>query len=665
MFSFSGYQICLTANSLKQVFQWEDMPSTSKEDPAEVLLRRILHGETEQVLNSASSSDDEMDECTVSKRLMGLKNLIATESEESEDSEMEDDVQVTKSTKTKRVWDKVDFCLYCQVGQKNFCRHMELKHKTEPEVKHIMALKKGSKERRHELGVLRNKGNFLHNENVWKEGTGKIVPRKRPSKKTSEKMASSYLPCEFCRGTFLKHDLWKHQRSCSENNQGAKKRRVQASAKMLLPMSKGASQALKNTVLPRMAFDDVSSIVRNDEEILEYGSRMLQLHQESHQILFVSQQMRNLARLLQEAQKIDDSLVCLKACINPEKFDVLTKAAKQLGGFDEETGLYKTPSFPRNIGFEVSKVATQILAKAIKESNQEVQDMVKQFQNLCKSDWRIYVTASAYYTIAKQTLNKPKLLPIAEDVRKITTFIKSQTKDHKAALFSNCDSTTSWHELCKATLSHTVMFNRRRSGEVEHLLVEQCTSVDKTANVSNDVFECLSNVEQSLLQKMIRIEVRGKRGRVVPILLTEMMFENIKLLNSTRDGAGVSVLNPFVFARPYFDSRLSLKASDCLRKYAIECGAEHPETLRSTKLRKHIATMSQLLSLKENELDMLASFMGHDVRIHREFYRLPESTLQLAKVSKVLIMMEKGQISRFHGKSIDEIDIALESKYSV
>jgi hypothetical protein len=34
-------------------------------------------------------------------------------------------------------------------------------------------------------------------------------------------------------------------------------------------------------------------------------------------------------------------------------------------------------------------------------------------------------------------------------------------------------------------------------------------------------------------------------------------------------------------------------------------------------MRKHIDTMSQVINLKGNELDILANFMGHDVRIHK------------------------------------------------
>jgi len=55
-------------------------------------------------------------------------------------------------------------------------------------------------------------------------------------------------------------------------------------------------------------------------------------------------------------------------------------------------------------------------------------------------------------------------------------------------------------------------------------------------------------------------------------------------------------------------------------------------------LRKHVTTISQVLNLKENELDidLLAQFMGHDIRVHREFYRLPLDVLQTAEVAKIL-----------------------------
>ncbi|XP_048035660.1 uncharacterized protein LOC125261114 isoform X2 [Megalobrama amblycephala] len=39
------------------------------------------------------------------------------------------------------------------------------------------------------------------------------------------------------------------------------------------------------------------------------------------------------------------------------------------------------------------------------------------------------------------------------------------------------------------------------------------------------------------------------------------------------------------------------------------------------------------------------------------YYRLPEGTLQLAKIGKILMAMERGQLSEFKGRNLDEIQI--------
>ncbi|KAI4801795.1 hypothetical protein KUCAC02_019666, partial [Chaenocephalus aceratus] len=99
------------------------------------------------------------------------------------------------------------------------------------------------------------------------------------------------------------------------------------------------------------------------------------------------------------------------------------------------------------------------------------------------------------------------------------------------------------------------------------------------------------------------------------------------------------------------------RGQDCIRLFARQCGAKNPEYLRSTQLRKHVATLSQILNLKNNELDQLANFLGHDIRVHRDFYRLPEATIEIAKISKILLAMEKGSLAAYQGKSLDEIEI--------
>nr|CAH7730174.1 unnamed protein product [Callosobruchus chinensis] len=85
--------------------------------------------------------------------------------------------------------------------------------------------------------------------------------------------------------------------------------------------------------------------------------------------------------------------------------------------------------------------------------------------------------------------------------------------------------------------------------------------------------------------------------------------------------------------------------------------ARYPKLLTSCKLRKHIATVTQLLNLQSNEIDQLAKFMGHTPKTHESFYKLPQDVYQIAKISKILQIMEKGSAAEFKNKTLDEIDI--------
>jgi len=89
----------------------------------------------------------------------------------------------------------------------------------------------------------------------------------------------------------------------------------------------------------------------------------------------------------------------------------------------------------------------------------------------------------------------------------------------------------------------------------------------------------------------------------------------------------------------------------------MKSNAVHSERLRSVQLRKHVATLSQVLNKKRNELDMLAQFMGHDINVHRQFYRTPSETMQTAHISKIFMLMESGSIVSQQEKSLPDISV--------
>jgi len=81
---------------------------------------------------------------------------------------------------------------------------------------------------------------------------------------------------------------------------------------------------------------------------------------------------------------------------------------------------------------------------------------------------------------------------------------------------------------------------------------------------------------------------------------------------SKRKDGNVLESNLYVFAQPKSGSHL--RGSDVMKKYDSECGAQCPEALRGTALRKHVAIISQVLNLRDNDLDLFAQYMGHSIK---------------------------------------------------
>ena len=290
-------------------------------------------------------------------------------------------------------------------------------------------------------------------------------------------------------------------------------------------------------------------------------------------------------------------------------------------------------------------------------SDDALRDRCTSFHELCDTEWESYVSSGARATLEERKWNKPHRLPLTEDVRRLTEHLNDERRACLRALCRN-PSTERWHALASVSLANVIMFNRRRSGEASRMLVSDFSNAANIDTVpADDVLEALSALEKKLLANFVRVEVRGKRGKKVPILLTANMSKEIGKLIELRSEVGVSDRNEFVFARPYFSSEDHMSGPKALSDAAKASGAVEPSFITGTNLRKHLATVCQILNLSEYELDQVCLYMGHNISVHREFYRLPQDTYQLAKVSRLLLCMEQGRTAEFQGKSISEIEV--------
>ena len=154
------------------------------------------------------------------------------------------------------------------------------------------------------------------------------------------------------------------------------------------------------------------------------------------------------------------------------------------------------------------------------------------------------------------------------------------------------------------------------------------------------------------------IYIRGKRGRKVAVLLTVAITSAINILIATRSHIGVKEDNKYIFAAPCRESTSHLRGHDCLSSVIARCNLKHPDGIRSTKLRKYAATVAQILDLNSSELGWLARHMGHNLEVHHQYYRLQDHTVELAKISKLLLAIDEGNGRDLMGKKLDDITLS-------
>lgn len=147
------------------------------------------------------------------------------------------------------------------------------------------------------------------------------------------------------------------------------------------------------------------------------------------------------------------------------------------------------------------------------------------------------------------------------------------------------------------------------------------------------------------------VKTPGKRGKLVPVLLTPEVKKAIDIFLETRDLVDIHPNNPYVFARDGA-SLQHIRGWDVLHAVSVNANLQKPGPITSTRLRKYVATVSQISDMDENELEWLAY-----IKVHRDFYRLLSSVLGIAKVGKLLCTGDEGQTHKFANKTLSELTL--------
>ncbi|XP_066935444.1 uncharacterized protein, partial [Clytia hemisphaerica] len=460
------------------------------------------------------STDDEEEDRKLqdpasSKNGKGKRKRSAEEEEHEEDDDITTIIVCTANNgKGRRKWDKNQSCVFCSVKRRKIDRHLRDVHSEESEVAEILAIKydrtdsvklRKKKKRLRKIGWnrLRKKGNFLHNNEVLKNGRGFFIPEKRPTKDQSH---TNYLFCEFCLAAYSKRDLRKHLKRCTEKPTGyIVGKRVQSSASMFMFTPPSASDSLKN-VMERMIVDDVSRCVKSDSLIIEYGNKMcLRLRMEGDQQHHISNKMRELARLVIETRKCCDQVSSLQDVLMPKNFNFVIEAVTELAGWNEDEGCMETPSIGIKLGHSLKRCSLILKARGIRENIHSLKKQADEFCELVKLSWNDEISRLARTELYRRKWNKPKLLPLTSDLQILGNHLKETITTSLNALANDNNDTASYRDLETSLLANIILFNRRRSGEPAKMEVANFKTLTEKENPMNDeVKESLTEFERKL-----------------------------------------------------------------------------------------------------------------------------------------------------------------------
>lgn len=499
-----------------------------------------------------------------------------------------------------------------------------------------MHFPKGNPERRKIIEKIRKYGNYLHNTDA-NLNTGVLITCRRTQTKFKNTV-ESYVCCSHCKGFFSKKTLRIHFKKCNPAYEKGQKNQLVKGKQLMGYIHCDANDVMRRKIFPSFQDDDVSKSIKYDKLLILFGNKLCNTYTLSHQYDMIRNYLRLLGRFKLAIKRINKEITDFASIFHPRYYDDVIKAVKVCANYDSELQIFQTPYNATTLGTMLKKCARIQAAEYIKQEDFDGKKAVDHFMVLFDDDYSVTINKKVIEDRTNKRREKQIVLPSKSDIQKLYNYTKNMCEEAMKILEKEFDL-SAWKMLTEGSLILVQMFNRRRAGEIERLSIESYENqetIDKIFNL--DVFDNISEESQRQAKQFVRLTIRGKLGRTVPVLLHTFLISYIDVLLKYRFEAGVNSKNKYVFAVPRADSPKKgyVRACAVMRKFADDCGASIPTSLRGTMLRKHIATYTAMLRVEENQVSDLANFMGHDKQIHKDVYRIPNGLIDMTEISRLL-----------------------------
>lgn len=456
--------------------------------------------------------------------------------------------------------------------------------------------------------------------------------RRRPNKKF-QKNPWDLIPCPVCLGAFSKSYLRRHWNECSKNPVKDERGVQQLGRAVEGRLHSDADQDLVD-LFGKLRENENIRYIRFDWLVICYGNDLCLNHSPHYQQDYICGKLRAAGKLLRESMSISKAITDMSSIFYVENCNTIVEAIRNMGNFDPKTKRFGSPGTAATTVTLVNAIGELLNVEAMKMRDLEKAGEVERFLHVFKKDVRTKINKLVAITKAENRRHKDDNIPTTADVNKFGKYLDLE----REACFSQLVQEYSyvvWLKLSQLTMVTILIYNRRRVGELQNLLIED---FEKREIVADQCAMLLNSITDAAKRKIkSRVIVRNKLGKKgVPMLLKHSWDDCLALLVHHRRNAGIPESNKYLFSLPTRMGRIrTTNACTIMRSFSVACGAENPSSLRGTNLRKHLASFCSTKNLSDNDISNLADFMGHAEAVHRAFYRTNPLTNQVSKMSSL------------------------------
>lgn len=288
--------------------------------------------------------------------------------------------------------------------------------------------------------------------------------------------------------------------------------------------------------------------------------------------------------------------------LKPEYFDLFVEATKAISHYDPTREVYGSPTYAMNIQTSLKQCCDIAVLFALQRKlhncdilSAEAEANFKTFKQLLQDAWRFEISTTAASDLSTKKWNKITLLPLAKDIKVFRNYLLKIAGNALQTLKCNSKDINAYKLLMETIFCRLLLLNRKRVGELQRipLHVYENASNYKSYEEFNDA---ITPTEKILLTKFKRIVTRGKRGRGVPVLFSTDLQEHVKVLIDLRCNF-IDPSNIYLFANTNSDNPIT--GYKIMSKHTKLANLTNPEALTSTRLRKHLATLTQIFNVSK------------------------------------------------------------------